>query len=107
MTINDKPEKKNKSISFVSKEDHREDNISEATTLIGKKFNKTLNKLNTKWRTNVPDKVSNNSSRGKFRDEKNSDKGNGVRCFDCEGFGYIKTECPTYLKNMKKVMSIT
>jgi hypothetical protein len=44
MTINDRPEKKNKSISFVSKENH-EDNLLEAITLISKKFNKTLDKL--------------------------------------------------------------
>jgi hypothetical protein len=59
MTINNRLERKNKSIAFVSKEDLNEDNLSEAITLISKNFNKTSNKLQTKWRTNVPDKMSN------------------------------------------------
>jgi hypothetical protein len=69
MTINDRPEKKNKSISFVSKENH-EDNLLEAITLISKKFNKTLDKLQARWKMNVPNKMSNIKSQRKVRDEK-------------------------------------
>lgn len=45
-----------------------EDNLSEAITLIDKKFNKSLNKLKRQWGTNVLDKIFNNSAQGKVRD---------------------------------------
>ncbi|MCI00988.1 gag-pol polyprotein [Trifolium medium] len=57
MAIGDRPEKKSKSLAFVSEENHGEDDLSEAITFIGKKFNKSLNKLKTRWRTNVPDRI--------------------------------------------------
>ncbi|MCI61986.1 keratin type I cytoskeletal 9-like, partial [Trifolium medium] len=30
-----------------------------------------------------------------------------VRCFECEGYGHYKTECPNYLKKQKKGMTTT
>jgi hypothetical protein len=101
MTIYDRLEKKNKSITFVSEEELSKNNLSEAITLIGRKFNKSLNKFQAKWKTNVPDKMSNIRSQSKVKDEDNSYQDKGVRYFECESFGHIRTECPNYLKKHK------
>ncbi|MCI24216.1 gag-protease polyprotein, partial [Trifolium medium] len=75
--------------------------------LISKKFNKSLNKLQARWRTNIPDKMSNIKSQSKIKDEDSSDQYKGIRCFECEGFGHIRPECPNYLKKQKKGMTST
>jgi hypothetical protein len=111
MAIGDRPEQK--SIAFLSEENHV-DNISEAITFIGKKFNKSLNKLQTRWWTNVPDKMSNNNrnrdvpnkpsnikSQSKDREE------DQIRCFECEGYGHYIIECHNFLRKQKKGMTIT
>jgi hypothetical protein len=93
MAIGDRPEQK--SIAFLSEENHV-DNISEAITFIGKKFNKSLNKLQTRWKTNDLDKTSNNSrnkdvsdklyniiSQDKNKEEEKSDQDKEVGCPEC------------------------
>ena len=29
------------------------------------------------------------------------------QCFECQGYGYVKSECPTFLRSKGKVMTIT
>ena len=31
----------------------------------------------------------------------------GSQCFGCQGYGHLKSECPTYLKSMGKAMAVT
>ena len=31
----------------------------------------------------------------------------GQQCFDCQGYGHIKSECPTYLRSEGKAMVVT
>ena len=31
----------------------------------------------------------------------------GPQCFGCQGYGHMKTECPTYLKSKGKAMAVT
>ena len=31
----------------------------------------------------------------------------GLQCFGCQGYGHMKSECPTYLKSKGKVMAVT
>ena len=31
----------------------------------------------------------------------------GLQCFGCQGYGHMKSECPTYLKSKDKVMAVT
>ena len=31
----------------------------------------------------------------------------GPQCFECQGYGYMKSECPTYLKSKGKAMAVT
>jgi ribosome-associated translation inhibitor RaiA len=118
MSICDKLEKKNKSMDFISEENH-EDNLSDAIAFIGRKFNKSLNKLQTRWKTNDLDKTSNNSrnkdvsdklyniiSQDKNKEEEKSDQDKEVRCPECEGHGHYNTECHNYLKRQKKGLTI-
>jgi hypothetical protein len=102
MSFDDKLEKKLKNLAFTSEESPSEDNLSEAIAHISKKFNKSLNKIQARWRTNVPDKTSNIRSKGKPKDDNSSEQDREVRCFECEGFEHIKSECPTFLKKQKK-----
>ena len=30
----------------------------------------------------------------------------GPQCFGCQGYGHIKSECPTYLKSKGKAMAV-
>ena len=31
----------------------------------------------------------------------------GQQCFGCQGYGYVKSECPTFLRSKSKAMAIT
>ena len=31
----------------------------------------------------------------------------GLQCFGCQGYGHMKSECPTYLKFKNKSMAVT
>ena len=31
----------------------------------------------------------------------------GPQCFECQGYGHMKSECPTYLKSKGKAMAVT
>jgi hypothetical protein len=106
MSFDDKPEKKLKNLAFTSEESPSED-ISEAIALISKKFNKSLNRIQARWRTNVPDKTSNIGSHDKPKEDSSTEQDKGIRCFECEGFGKIRPECPNFLKKQKKGMTIT
>lgn len=56
MSINERSEKKNKKITFVSNiegdQGDKEDSFSGAITLLGKNFNQSLKNLDKKWRSN-------------------------------------------------------
>lgn len=34
-------------------------------------------------------------------------KSKGVQCYECEGYGYIRTECTTFLKKQKKSLVVS
>ncbi|MCI10091.1 gag-protease polyprotein [Trifolium medium] len=54
-----------------------------------------------------PDKMPNIKPQSKLKDEDNSNQDKGIRCFECEGFGHLRPECPTYLKRQKRGMTST
>ena len=31
----------------------------------------------------------------------------GQQCFGCQGYGHLRSECPTYLRSKRKAMAIT
>ena len=43
----------------------------------------------------------------KKKDGKESQSTQGVTCFECNGYGHFKKECPNYLKSKDKVYAIT
>jgi hypothetical protein len=44
----------------------------------------------------IPFDISKNTRKPKSDDKPNQSK--GIQCHECEGFGHIKLECPTFLK---------
>ncbi|KAK2368373.1 gag-protease polyprotein [Trifolium repens] len=102
MTFEDRLEKKMKNLAFKSEESQSEDCLSEAIALLTKKFNEFVNGVRAKWRTNVPDKMSNNKAQGMSKEETNSEEETEVQCYECEGFGHIRKQCPNFLRKQKK-----
>ncbi|XP_057445983.1 uncharacterized protein LOC130738093 [Lotus japonicus] len=118
MSLNERSDKKNKSIAFVSNaedddasEKESDENLSEAITLLGRKFNKVMRRFERKTRPNVPDKRSDIGKNSGFarrnKEEDKSNKNKGVQRHECKGYGYIKAECATYLKKLGKGMVAT
>ena len=58
------------------------------------------------FRRNDPTKV-NNTEKPKEKVGQPSNNSIGPQCFGCQGYGHIKSECPTYLKSKGKVMAVT
>ena len=58
------------------------------------------------FRKNNPTKVNNND---KLREKVSQSSNNSIdpECFGCQGYGHIKSECPTYLKSKGKAMTVT
>ncbi|CAJ2644227.1 unnamed protein product [Trifolium pratense] len=116
--MNQRKEKKNKSLAFASNtgEDEESDlesdeSLSEAMGLLGRQFNRVMKRMDKKSKFNVPsikldiNKQTNDQRRARS-DEKTS-QSEGVQCHECEGYGHIKAECPTFLKRQRKSLAIT
>ncbi|CAJ2666703.1 unnamed protein product [Trifolium pratense] len=116
VATNEKMDKKNKSIAFVSNTEEEdqlsdtesEQSISDAMVLLGKQFNKVLKRMDKRSKTGAAD-IGRNTYRN-FRkpvtDEKSAPN-KGVQCHECEGFGHIRSECGTFLKKQKKGLTVT
>ncbi|CAJ2637431.1 unnamed protein product [Trifolium pratense] len=116
---NGRSEKKNKSIAFSSKnneeelEDEEESNesISEAMVLLGKQFNKVLKRMDKRprsnFKNNAPSTMRSNESQGKPKGDEKSNLNRNIRCHECEGYGHIRPECPTYQKRAKKGLTVS
>lgn len=119
MGISDKSEKKNKSITFVSNTEYEEnqchldtdEGMTNSIVLLGRQFNKVLKRIDKKSRPNVKNIpfgiMNNNDFQKRTRIEERSNKGKGIQCHGCEGFGHIRVEYPTYLKKQKKGLSVS
>ena len=55
------------------------------------------------FRKNDPTKV-NNTEKPREKVGQSSNNSTGPQCFGCQGYGHIKSECPTYLKSKGKAM---
>ncbi|CAJ2636000.1 unnamed protein product [Trifolium pratense] len=116
---NGRSEKKNKSIAFSSKnneeelEDEEESNesISEAMVLLGKQFNKVLKRMDKRprsnFKNNAPGTMRSNENQGKPKGDEKSNLNRNIRCHECEGYGHIRPECPTYQKRAKKGLTVS
>ncbi|KAK2369873.1 gag-protease polyprotein [Trifolium repens] len=116
MNFSDKVEKKGKNIAFASNTDSKEadddtdtrEDLSEELVLLGKQFNKILKRVDRRPRRNVQHIQPNISKQGNTSAKsKTKEEDRGVQCFECEGYGHIRTECGTYLKKQKKGLAVT
>ncbi|KAK2385091.1 putative mitochondrial protein [Trifolium repens] len=117
--LDERGDKKNKSIAFVSNteeeddqiEDGEEDSIADAIAMLGRQFNKVLKRVDRRNRQNGQsirfdiNKQQNIQKKSK-PDEKNN-QGKGVQCHECEGYGHIRSECGTYQKRQKKGLTVS
>ncbi|KAK2442880.1 putative mitochondrial protein [Trifolium repens] len=117
--LDERGDKKNKSIAFVSNteeeddqiEDGEEDSIADAIAMLGRQFNKVLKRVDRRNRQNGQgirfdiNKQQNILKKSK-PDEKNN-QGKGVQCHECEGYGHIRSECGTYQKRQKKGLTVS
>jgi hypothetical protein len=110
-----KVEKKGKNIAFTSNTDSEEANddldtrgdLSDEVVLLGKQFNKILKRVDRRSRRNVEHIQPNISTQGNTSAKPLTEKEKDVRCFECEGYGHIRTECATFLKKQKKGLAIS
>ena len=58
------------------------------------------------FKKNDPTKVNNND-KPREKVGQSSNNSMGPRCFGCQGYGHMKSECPTYLKSKGKAMVVT
>ena len=58
------------------------------------------------FRKNDPTKV-NNTKKPREKVGQSSNNSMGPQCFGCQGYGHMKSECPTYLKSKGKAMAVT
>ena len=58
------------------------------------------------FRKNDPTKV-NNTEKTREKVGQSSINSMGPKCFGCQGYGHMKSECPTYLRSKGKAMAVT
>ena len=58
------------------------------------------------FRRNDPTKVNNND-KPRERVGQSSNNSLGSQCFGCQGYGNMKSECPTYLRSKGKAIAVT
>ncbi|GAU10383.1 hypothetical protein TSUD_419050, partial [Trifolium subterraneum] len=110
-SVNERIERKNKSIAFVSnaaEEDEQDSGeiFSEAIVMLGRQFNKILRKADkNSWKdakNNAPDIMRNIDAQKKSKGDEKPIVNKRIQCHECEGYGHIRTECGTYLRKQKK-----
>ena len=115
MNFSEKVEKKGKNIAFTSNTDSKEadddldtrEYLSDEIVLLGKQFNKILKRVDRRSRRNVEHIQPNISTQGNTSAKSMTEEDKGVQCFECEGYGHIRTECATYLKRQKKGLAVS
>ena len=58
------------------------------------------------FKRNEPTKV-NNTDKSKEKVGQTSSNSLGQQCFGCQGYGHVKSECPTFLRSKGKAMAVT
>ena len=58
------------------------------------------------FKRNEPTKV-NNTDKSKEKVGQTSNNSFGQQCFGCQGYGHVKSECPTFLRSKGKAMVVT
>ncbi|XP_019168839.1 PREDICTED: uncharacterized protein LOC109164745 [Ipomoea nil] len=101
--------KKQKTVAFVAEEhddtaNPDESDISEEFTKqkISKGASSNMSKTDTK--TSMSNSKSAASRPARSREKSNN---KGIKCYECEGFGHVQVECPTYLRRKKSMTATT
>ena len=114
MAISDKSENKNKGNAFVSNTStnqeegdlETDEEISKVIAMVGKHFNNILKRMDRGRRPNVKkvqsDIRKNNDSLKKTKIEEQPNQERGIMCYGCDGYGHLKSECPTHLIRLQK-----
>ena len=79
-----------------------EDDVEKEVAFLAKNFRKFL-KMNNSGKPFNKRKFS--SPKGdRKKDGKESQSTQGITCFECNGHGHVKKECPNYLRNRARHM---
>ena len=86
-----------------------EDDVEKEVAFLAKNFKKFLKMKNNgksfgKWRFSSS---KNNKREYKKKDGKESSSTQGIVCYECNGHGHLKKECPNYLRGKGKVFATT
>ena len=86
-----------------------EEDVEKEVAFLAKNFKKFLKMKNNgksfgKWRFSSS---KNNKREYKKKDGKESSSTQGIVCYECNGHGHLKKECPNYLRGKGKVFATT
>ena len=86
-----------------------EDDVEKEVAFLAKNFKKFLKMKNNgksfgKWRFSSS---KSNKREYKKKDGKESSSTQGIVCYECNGHGHLKKECPNYLRGKGKVFATT
>ena len=106
-----------KSVDYVNGNGFDDELSSTEIAYLAKNFKKFLRNNNRRargknnakprnFKRNESIKVS-NIDKSKEKVGQTSNNSMGQQCFGCQGYGHVKSECPTFLKSKGKVMAIT
>ena len=86
-----------------------EDDVEKEVVLLAKNFRKFLKMNNSGKPFNRGKFTSPKGDRKEFRekDGKDSQSTQGITCFECNGHGHVKRECPNYLRMKGKAYATT
>jgi hypothetical protein len=112
--INERTNKKAKSIAFVTNADGEEshgdldteESITGALVLLGRQFKKVMKCVDRRQRPNGKniryDISKQQTNLKKTRTGEKNSQSKDVQCHECEGYGHIRPECATFLRRQKK-----
>ena len=98
-----------KTITERMDDSSEEDDVEKEITFLGKNFRKFLKMKNSGKPFN---KGKFSSSKGDTREFKKKDgkefqSPQGIVCYECNGYGHLKKECPNYLRGKGKMFATT
>ena len=76
-----------------------EDDVEKEVAFLAKNFQKFLKMKNNGKSFGKGKFLSSKNDKGEFKkkDEKDSSSTQGIMCYECNGHGHLKKECPNYL----------
>ena len=119
LIVDNRTEKKGKSIALTSSTENDvvlrdcvdNEDLSKNLALLGKQFNRIMKHIVRRPMSNGQNIRSNNDQHARNEEYVKPDEKRNqykrVQCHECEGYGHIRTECATFLKNQKKSLTVS